>query len=209
MLSNFISVDYIDVVKIVRNTKSTMCFTDPSPARMIKEKLNILLPILLRIINYGLNSGSVPEEWKTAIILPLIKKEGLLEYNNYHPINNLIFISKIVKKCIVKELMKYCNQGELFPSYLSPYRDHHNTETILLKLVNDTLINMDNQCIIPLVSCDLSAAFNAVNHIILLNVLESCFGVKDTAPSWFKDYLSGKSMQVQVNDKISSKKHME
>ena len=59
---------------------------DPPPARMIKYKLNILLPILLRIINHSLSSGSVPDEWKIAAILPLIKKEGSLEYNNYHPI---------------------------------------------------------------------------------------------------------------------------
>ena len=66
-------------------------------------------------------------------------------------------------------------------------------------------MNMDNQCITPLVSCDLSAAFDTVNHSILLNVLESCSGVKDTALSWFTDYLSGRSIQVQVNNKISSK----
>ena len=76
VLSNFMSVDYIDVVETVRNIKSTTCFTDPCPARMVKEKLNILLPILLRIISHSLNSGSVPDEWKTVTILPLIKKEG-------------------------------------------------------------------------------------------------------------------------------------
>ena len=90
------SVDYIDVMETVGNTTSTTCFMDPCHARMIKEKLNILLPIVLRIINYSLNSGSVPEEWKMSTILPLIKKEGSVEYN-YCPINNLIFISKIVE----------------------------------------------------------------------------------------------------------------
>ena len=70
------SVDYIDVIKTVRHIKSTACFTDPCPARVIKEKLSILLPILLRIINDSLNSGSVPQEWKMATILSLIKKEG-------------------------------------------------------------------------------------------------------------------------------------
>ena len=107
-----------------------------------------------------------------ATILPLTKKEGSLEYNNYHPINNLTCIPKIVEKCIVKQLMKSCNWCELFPLYLSAYRDHHSTETILLKLVNDMLMNMDNQCITLLVSCDLSVAFNTVNHSILLNILE-------------------------------------
>ena len=62
VLSNFMIVDYIYVVKTVRNTKSTTYFMDSCPARMIKEKLNILLSILLRIINHSFNSGSVPEE---------------------------------------------------------------------------------------------------------------------------------------------------
>ena len=127
-------VDYIDVVETVRNTKSTTCFADPSPARMIKEKLNIFLPILLRIIIHSLNSGSVPEEWKTATTLPLIKKEGSLEYDYYHPTNNLTFTAKIIEKCIVKQLMKDWNQYELFLSYLSTYRNHHSTETILLQI---------------------------------------------------------------------------
>ena len=70
-------------------------------------------------------------------------------------------------------------------------------------------MNMDSQHITPLVSCDLSAAFDTVNHSILLNALELCFGVRDTSLSWFKDYLSGISMQVQVNNKISSKKQVE
>ena len=70
-------------------------------------------------------------------------------------------------------------------------------------------MNMDSQCITPLVWCDLSAAFDTVNHNILLNVLKSCFGVRDTALSCFKDYLSGRSMQVQVNNKISSKQQAE
>ena len=175
------------------------------------EKLNILLPVLLRIINYSLNSGSVPEEWRTSAILPLIKKEHSIEYNSYCPINNLTFISKMVEKCIVKQLMKYCNQCELFPSYLSAYRDHHSTEAILLKLVNDTLMNMVTQCITPLVSCDLSVAFDTVSHNILCNVFESCFSVKDTALSWFKDYLSRRSMQVQIRSttKFPVKKHVE
>ena len=52
-------------------------------------------------------------------------------------------------------------------------------------------------------------AFDAVNHSILLNVLESCFGVKDTPLSWFKEYLSGRSVKVQVNNNISSTKCVE
>ena len=69
---------------------------------------------------------------------------------------------------------------------------------------------MDSQCITLLGSCDLSVAFNTMNHSILLNLLESCFNVKDTALSWFKDYLSGRSMQVQqVNNKIPSQKQAE
>ena len=49
-----------------------------------------------------------------------------------------------------KTTMKYCNHCELFPSYISANRDHHSTESILLKLVRDTLMDMDNQMYTPI-----------------------------------------------------------
>jgi hypothetical protein len=63
---------------------------------------------------------------------------------------------------------------------------------------------MDKQLITPMVAIDLSAAFDTVDHDILLQVLGKNFGVSGTALSWFDSYLRQRTYQVQINDKLSS-----
>ena len=51
------------------------------------------------------------------------------------------------------------------------YKKHHSTESALLKVKNDILLNMDAQKVTSLVLSDLSAAFDTVRHDILLDRL--------------------------------------
>ena len=61
----------------------------------------------------------------------------------------------------------------------SAYKKHHSTESALLKVKNDVLLNMDAQKVTLLVLLDLSAAFDTVRHDILLDRLRSRLGVTD------------------------------
>ena len=49
----------------------------------------------------------------------------------------------------------------------------------------------------------LSAAFDTVDHTILLRRLETSFGITDTALAWFSSYLSGRSQCVSINRETS------
>ena len=62
-------------------------------------------------------------------------------------------------------------------------------ETSLIKLINDILLAMERQEVMALTTLDLSAAFDTVNHEILIEVLEHQFGITNLALSWFKTYL--------------------
>ena len=81
----------------------------------------------------------------------------------------------------------------LFPSQQSAYRKFHSTETAVLAVHNDLVRSIDRNQISLLVLLDLSAAFDTVDHNILLTVLSSRFGVDDTAYDWFESYLSGRT----------------
>ena len=61
--------------------------------------------------------------------------------------------------------------NEIYPDLQSSYRQHHSTETALLKVMNDVLLKMNSQHVTLIVLLDLSAAFNTVNHNILLERL--------------------------------------
>ena len=93
--------------------------------------------------------------------------------------------------------------NELFPVLQSAYRKGHSTETALLRVVNDILSNMNKQHVSILVLLDLSAAFDTVDHAILLRRLETSFGITDAALAWFSSYLSGRSQCVWVNGETS------
>ena len=75
----------------------------------------------------------------------------------------------------------------------SAYRKGHSTETALLKVQNDILMNMNRQHVTLLVLLDLSAAFDTVDHNILLTHLKTGISIKGTALNWFMSYLSERS----------------
>ena len=88
---------------------------------------------------------------------------------------------------------------------MSAYRKSHSTETALVKIVNDILLDMNRQHASLLVLLDLSAAFDTVGHTILLRRLETSFGVTGDALKWIASYLSARSQRVMINGVLSDK----
>ena len=66
-----------------------------------------------------------------------------------------------------------------------------------MKLVDNILNGMESQEVTALVALDLSAAFDMVNHDLLLVILKSCFGIDGTPLAWIRSYLDGRSFQVR------------
>ena len=133
-------------------------------------------------------------------MLPLLKNPSLeCVLSSYRPISNLSFISKLVERAVVDQINEHMMSHSLYPIYQSAYRKHHSTETALLKVHNDILINMSRQQVTLLVMLDLSAAFDTIDHNMLLKHLSSIIGISDTALDWFQSYLSGRSQRILVN----------
>ncbi len=79
----------------------------------------------------------------------------------------------------------------------------HSTETALIRVTNDLLLSSDRGCISLLVLLDLSAAFDTIDHDILLNRPENFVGVSGSALAWFKSYLSDRHHFVAMNEEVS------
>ena len=99
-------------------------------------------------------------------------------------------VSKSAEKAVVGQLFRHCSDNAPLPVHQSSYRQFHSTETALLKVQSDILSNMDKQEVTLLVLLDLSAAFDTVEHKILINILESDFGICGDVLKWFRSYLS-------------------
>ena len=103
---------------------------------------------------------------------------------------------KILEEAVISQLMSHLNRHNLFSSFQSAYRPGHSTETAILKVVNDLLLAMDEGKLSILVLLDLSAAFDTIDHDILLHRLH-VFSIQGTVLSWFRSYLTKRFQIVQ------------
>ena len=90
---------------------------------------------------------------------------------NYRPVSNLPFISKIIEKVIAQQLTDHMKVHALYEKHQSAYRCYHSTETALDKAQNDLQGAIDDDSGVFLVLLDLSAALDTMDHDILLDRL--------------------------------------
>ena len=135
----------------------------------------------------------------------MLKKCGLdIAFNNLRPVSNLPYVSKLSEKAAANQLIDHMTTYDLHLPLQSAYKQNHSTESALLKVKNDFLLNMEAQKITLLVLLDLSAPFDIVRHDTLLNRLKSSFGMDGKALEWFALYLADHTQSVTVNDGLSS-----
>jgi len=136
----------------------------------------------------GKSCGCLPANQKMAVVTPLLKKASLepRELKNYRPVSNLSFVSKLVERAAVKQLTDYLETNGLLPLLQTAYRSHHSTETALLKVLSDILTAIDDKKVTLLALLDLSAAFDCVDHDILLFRLQSRFGLDSAVLAWMR-----------------------
>ena len=204
-LDSFPLITLDQLAKIISSSKQTTCILDPIPTKLLKEILPLIDSTLLNIINLSLSSGYVPQSFKIAIIKPLLKKNTLDPevLANYRPISNLLFLSKILEKVIANQLCEFLQESNIYEDFQSGFRANHRTETALAKVTNDLLISSDQGFVSILILLDLSAAFDTIDHQILLQRLEQLISIKGTALNWFKSYFSDCYQYVQINDESS------
>ena len=80
----------------------------------------------------------------------------------------------------------------------------HSTETALLKVRNDVTLNMDKGKVAPFTLLDLSAAFNTIDHNVLIKRLLIWYGISGAAKSWFSSYLIDKYKRVKIANCFSA-----
>jgi len=204
-LFHFQPITEDEVTKTIMSSPDKFCDLDPIPTSILKKCLHVLSPVITNIINLSLSSGTFPDNFKYSIIKPLLKKSNLDKesLSNYRPVSNLSFISKLTEKLVKTQLTEHLNNHSLFNSHQSAYTKSHSTETVLLSLHDHLVQSMGHQKVTGLCLLDLSAAFDTIDHQILLDRLSSWFGITGTALSWVHSYLTSRNFSVSANKQIS------
>jgi len=117
----------------------------------------------------------------------------------------LAFISKLVERAADSQISDHLTTHNLLAPTQSAYRRYHSVETALLKVQNDILHYLDNSEGILLVLLDLSAAFDTIDHHILLNRLKNDYAITDQVLAWHKSYLTNRSQVISINNTQSQR----
>lgn len=108
---------------------------------------------------------------------------------NYRPISNLSFVSKVAEKFVAGRLNAYLSEHQLRENQQSAYRRCHSVETALLKVHNDIMCAVDSKKAVLLILLDLSAAFDTIDHNVLIYRQSNHFGIQGSALKWFNSYV--------------------
>jgi len=148
-----------------------------------------------KIVKKSLSLGVFPISMKAALVKPLIKNHTMdcNILNNYRPVSNLTFLSKVIEKAVVFHLNKYLINNNLNESLQSAYKSGHSTETALVRVKNYIMMPTDQGKPEILVLLDLSAAFDTIDHNVLFSRLKDMFGLSDKVLEWFRSYLEQRS----------------
>ena len=195
-LDSFVPMSVNDVHHLIMTSSSASCKLDPIPTWLLKRCSSDISPVITKMINLSFQDCHFPGSWKIAHVNPLLKCSGLdAEFANFRPVSNLSFVYKTTEKAAVNQLFTYCESFALLPANQSAYRKFHSTETALLRVQSDILMSMDRQEVTLLILLDLSAAFDTIDHTILLDILDNDFGIIGNAKEWIKSFLvKGSSM---------------
>ena len=180
------------LTSLIDSALNKTCQLDPVPTWLVKEVDGLLSPFIALLCNKSLTTGCFPSEFKHTVVRPLLKKSGLDSslLKNYRPVSTLSFLSKLLERVVQSRLQTYLDSNGMMPKTQSAYHPFHSTETALSKVYNDLLLAADGGQVSALCLLDLTAAFDTVDHDLLLSRLERQFGLRGVVLLWFRSYLS-------------------
>ena len=197
-------VDTTEVEKIVKNLKNASAGYDGIHSKVIKATYKTYLTPLTHILNLSIQKGFFPDSMKLAKVIPIYKAGDPMAVSNYRPVSILPLFSKLLERLMYNRMINFINKNSILYKYQFGFREGHSTNMALITLLDKILAAIDKGEVVIGVFLDFKKAFDTVNHSVLLDKLHK-YGIRGTAHSWIKDYLSNRKQYVSFNNVDSSK----
>ncbi|MEW8547734.1 MAG: endonuclease/exonuclease/phosphatase family protein, partial [Candidatus Thiodiazotropha sp.] len=114
--------------------------------RVLKELAEDIAPILLVIFQKSLDTGEIPEDWRTANVTPVYKKGEKYQPENYRPISLTSVCCKIMEHVIASQIMNHGETNNILYPLQHGFRRGRSCETQLIEFIDDLSSNLqENQ----------------------------------------------------------------
>ena len=171
---------------------------------MLRSTAWSIAPSLAALFNLSIASGTFPDDWKHARIVPIFKKGDKTLPSNYRPISILSTVSKVLEKHIHSLVFSFLSENSLISDYQWGFMPRRSTISALCSITHNWLGVLEDGNEICSVFFDLRKAFDSVPHAPLLDKLLS-YHLNPCLIAWIHGYLAGRSQTVVVGGEQSSR----
>lgn len=182
-----------------KNSSGTDCLS----TRVFLNMPDCVLAVLVEAINSSWQSGVFSTVLKTAKVIPLPKGGDLDDPSNFRPIALLSTLSKIIEKMVKSRLSSFLSINNILSGLQFGFRQGSSTNDAMFDMLSTLFSRINDGGVAAVAFCDLTKAFDCVNHTILFRKLGR-YGIRGLALSWFESFLSGRSQRVFVGSSCSS-----
>ena len=191
-----------DIIEILSKHKNSHSFGhDQIDFFTLKLAKKYLAQPIARVINLSLETGKFCNVWKAARIIPLLKSSDS-DTNlpkSFCPVSQLSAISKVAESLVQRQLLEYLETTHQISGDHHAYRKWTSTTSALMEITDMIAKGTDENLITSTMSVDLTAAFDCVEHRILLDKLKF-YNLDPNAMRWIESYLTARSSYVAIGN---------
>jgi hypothetical protein len=177
-------------------------------ARLLKELATELAPIYTLLFQASLDQGIIPDEWKTANVVPIFKKGDKSKPENYRPVSLTSITCNTLEHIVSSTIMAHMDRHTILTDAQHGFRKIRSCETQPLLTSQDLASAIDTMDQTDVILLDFAKAFDKVPHLRLLSKI-IFYGVRNSLNRWVSSFLEGQSQQVQLDGNTSTQAPVE
>ena len=170
--------------------------------QLLRDLRQAIAPILTQVFKTSLETGQVPEDWKTANVCPIFKKGSKNKAENYRPVSLTCICSKMMEHIIVSQINTHLKKNNILVPYQHGFREGLSCDTQLIKFIEELHKGATNCKSVDVIVMDFAKAFDKVSHLRLMEKL-SGYGIQGKTHRWISSWLTGRSQRVVLEGEMS------
>ena len=191
------------VFEILKSLNSNKAMgPDKIHGRILKSCASSLSKPLSILFQNSYSSGKIPDEWKSALVVPVHKKGPKANVENYRPISLTCIVMKVMEKIVRDELMLRC--GHLIDPRQHGFLKDKSCTTQLVDFCDSLALSLNCNIRSDVIYFDFAKAFDSVNHDLILKKLQSFFGIDGSLLRFISEYLRNRKQSVVISGFVSS-----
>lgn len=203
-----LQIQLAGVTKLLKNINTSKANgPDNIPCRVLKEAADQIAPYLQLLYQQSINTGTLPQDWLTANIIPIYKKGDPTLASNYRPISLTSVPCKILEHILYSHIIHHLNTHNILTDSQHGFRTRRSCETQLIVTIDNILKEMDQSNQVDTAILDFSKAFDTVPHQRLLLKLKQC-GINNQLHRWIEQWLTTRTQRVVLDGEASNMAHV-